>query len=129
MPGGLTSEDKIIVLASCATTAGLISGAVSGGIGGWITKHKLSVSLSGVLAGAFLGWLAGSIVGNILFPSVDGNVMIAKWGLDSLLLTLKGNIITSIVTAILISIPLTFITKSDFKEAAGPCIGASIVTG
>jgi hypothetical protein len=127
MLGGLTSGDKVIALASCATTAGLISGAVSGGIGGWIIKHKISVSALGVFTGALLGWVISGIVGKILFPSVDGNVMVAKWGPSSLPLTLKGNISVGLITAILISFLLAFITKNDFKQIAVPCVGASVV--
>ena len=122
---GLNPGDKVVALASAATTAGLVGGAVAGGIAGWIVKHKMVASVSMFFTGAFLGWVIGTMVGKAVFPAQAGNVMIAKWGPSSLPLTLKGNIIVCFVTAIAICGLMALIAKVEFKTIAAPCVGTS----
>ena len=110
---GLNLGDKVIALASASITAGVIAGAVTGGIAGWIVKHKIVVSVSGFFGGAILGWFIGMMVGKVLFPAQNGNVIIVKWGVNSIPLTLMGNIIASLVTAIVICGLMTLIAKVD----------------
>jgi len=129
MTEGLNPGDKVVALAVTATTAAIVAGAVTGAIAIWITKHKLTLSAAALLGGAILGWLLGMAIGKLLFPTSDGNVMIAKWGAQSLPLTLKGNIAASLVTSVAICGIIVLFTKVDFKAIATPCVGTSVILG
>jgi hypothetical protein len=127
MATGLKPGDTVIALASAAMTAAIVSGAVSGGIAGWILKHKTLVSISTLLVGAVVGWMIGAIVGKIMFPSSSGNIMVAKWGPGSLPLTLKGNIVAGVITALTICTLMALLAKVPFIKIALPSVGVSLI--
>ena len=129
MREGLNPGDKVIVLAAAATTAAIVAGAATGAIAAWIAKHKVAVSAATLLGGVLVGGIIGSIIGKLLFPALDGNVMIAKWGPHSLPLTLKGNIIASLVTSAVVCGLMTLTVKVEFKAIATLCIGTSVILG
>ena len=129
MPEGLNPGDKVIALAAAATTAAIVAGAATGAIGLWIAKHKIAASFVGLLGGAVIGCFIGMIVGKLIFPASSGNTMIAKWGPCSLPMTLKGDIIASVITAIMVCGLVSLVTKAEFSSIAGPCIGSSVALG
>ena len=129
MTEGLTSGDKVIVLADAAARSGLIAGAVAGGIAGWIAKHSIGLSMMAFFIGGFIGWLLGTVAGHIMFPERNGNVMVVKVGPSALPGLLKADIISSLVTAIVICGLMVLITKVDLGKIAGPCIGTAVVLG
>ena len=128
MADGLTPGDKVIALAAAARAAALVGGAVAGALAGWITKHKVTISGTAFIAGAIIGWITGTIVGQLIFPATEG-VIIAKWGPSSLPLVLKGNIIASFVSALIVCLLAVLIIKANIKAIAGPSIGVSVVIG
>jgi hypothetical protein len=129
MQEGLNPGDKVIALAAAATTAAVVAGAVTGTVAAWLTKHKALTSIAGLIGGVAIGWCIGELVGRLLFPASSGNKMIAKWGSAALPLTLKGNIVASLVTSLVICGLMVIIGKTEFKAIAGPCIGSSVVLG
>ena len=129
MTEGLTSGDKVIVLAPLAAISSLIAGAVAGGIAGWIAKHSMAISATAFFVGGLIGWFLGAVAGNIMFPEQNGNIMVVKWGPSALPWTLKGNIIASLVTAIVICGLMVLIAKVELGKIAGPCIGTAVVLG
>jgi hypothetical protein len=129
MPEALNPGDKVIDLAGAARTASLVSGVASGVISGWIMKHSLITAGGGIVLGAVLGWFLGSRLGKLLFPAPPGRVTIAKWGPSSLPLTLKGNIVSSLVTSVVICAMAALIPNTDIKTIAGISIIASILIG
>jgi hypothetical protein len=129
MPDGLNPGDKVVALAYAARSAALVGSAVASALAGWITTHKITIAGTALVAGAIVGWITGTIVGRFIFPASDGNVMIAKWGPSSLPLTLKGNIIATLVSALVVCLFAVLILKADIKTIAAPSIGASVVIG
>lgn len=129
MQEGLNPGDKVIALAAAATTAAIVAGAVTGAVAAWLTKHKALASIAGLIGGIAVGWCIGTLVGRLLFPASSGNTMIAKWGPASLPLTLKGNIVASLATSLVICGLTVIIGKTEFKAIASPCIGSSVVLG
>ena len=129
MTEGLNPGDKVIALASAATTAAIISGAAAGAIAVWMTKHKVLATIGGFVGGAVLGGIIGMLIGRLLFPTTDGNVTITKWGPSSLPLTLKGNILASLVVSLLVCGLMVIFGKAEMKTIAAPSIGTSIVLG
>ena len=129
MTEGLTSGDKVIVLADAAARSGLIAGAVAGGIAGWIAEHSIGLSMMAFFIGGFIGWLLGTVAGNIMFPERNGNVMVVKLGPSSLPWILKANIVAGPVTAIVVCGLMVLITKVDLGKIAGPSIGTAVVLG
>ena len=129
MQEGLSPGDKVIALAAAAKTAAIVAGAVTGAVAVWLMKHKAVASIAGLIGGAAIGWCIGTLAGRLLFPASSGNTMIAKWGPASLPLTLKGNIIASLATSLVICGLMVILGKAEFKNLAGPCIGSSVVIG
>lgn len=129
MTEGLNAGDKVIALAAAASTAAIVAGGVAGAVALWLTKHKLLLSFGGLLGGAILGWIIGNMVGRIIFPSSEGTVMIAKWGAQSLPLTIKGNVMASLAASLIVCGLTTIICQAEFKTVAGPCIGSAVTTG
>lgn len=129
MADGLNPGDKVIALAAAARAAALVGGAVASALAGWITTHKMTITGIALAVGAIIGWIIGTIVGRLLFPASDGNVMIAKWGPSSLPLTLKGNIIASFVSALVVCLLAGLILKADIKAIATLSIGVPVVIG
>lgn len=129
MQEGLNSGDKVIALAAAATTAAIVAGAVTGVIAAWVAKHKALASIAGLVGGAAIGWCIGSLVGRLLFPASSGNMIIAKWGPGSLPFTLKGNIVASLATSLVVCGLMVIVGKTEFKAIAGPCLGSSVLLG
>jgi hypothetical protein len=129
MADGLTPGDRVIALAAAARSAALVGGAVASALAGWITKHKLTVLGVAFIAGALIGWIIGTMVGQLIFPAEKGKVMIAKRDPSSLPLILKGNIIASFISALVICLLAILIIKADIKAIAGPSISVSVIIG
>ncbi|MFC1512368.1 hypothetical protein ACFL5H_04155 [Candidatus Latescibacterota bacterium] len=121
--------DKVIALTAVARTAAIVSGAASGAIAGWLVRHSLLAIVGSLFLGAVLGWLIGKIIGNIVFPAQNGTVMIAKGGPGSIPLTLKGNFIASLATALTISVLTILATGIGLETIAGLCVGTSVALG
>ncbi len=129
MQEGLNPGDKTIALAAAATTAAIVAGAVTGAVAAWLTKHKALASIVGLVGGVAIGWCIGTLAGRLLFPASSGNTMIAKWGPASLPLTLKGNVVASLATSLVICGLMIIIGKTEFRAIAGPCVGSSVLIG
>jgi len=126
MDNELNSGDKVIALAAAAMSAAILGGAIAGVLAGWIATHKISIAVIALIAGAIIGGILGIVVGKLIFPTSDGNVMVAKWGPSSLPLTLKGNIIACVVTSLVICLLAVLILKADILAIAVPSIGVSV---
>jgi hypothetical protein len=98
----LNPGDKVIALASAACTAAVLAGIVAGCVLGWITKHNLIITGAFVISGAIIGLAVGTVVGKVLFPAQAGQVMVMKTGRGSIHANLKGNVIASTATGIII---------------------------
>jgi hypothetical protein len=129
MTEGLNPGDKVIALASAATTAAIISGAAAGAIAVWLVKHEVLAAIGGFVGGAVLGGIVGMLVGRLVFPATDGNVTITKWGPSSLPLTMKGNIFASVAVSLLVCGLMAVFGKAEMKTIAAPSIGTSIALG
>lgn len=129
MPEGLKPGDMVVALASAARTAAIVAGVVAGAIAMWIARHKPVLSSVALLGGAVTGWIVGTLVGKIIFPATDGNVVVAKAGPASLPMTLKGNLVATLLTGIVVSILIVLLTKTDFKVIAPASIGAAVLVG
>ena len=116
-------------MASAVRTAAIVSGAVACAVAVWIARHKPALSLFALLAGAITGWIVGSVVGKMMFPAKDGYVFVAKAGLSSLPLTLKGNLVATFLTSITIAVLVALLTKTEFKVIAPASIGTAFLLG
>ena len=129
MPEGLNPGDKVVALAAAARTAALLAGMVAGGISGWIAKHNLLITSAFIFGGAITGWIVGTIVGKILFPAQSGKVMIVKAGPGSIHMTLKGSVIASFITGLIICALGILFVKADVKSIAIPTLCISVAIG
>jgi len=125
----INSGEKVILLAATAQSAGLVGGAVAGTMAGWITKHNVAIAGTAFVIGAFIGWTVGKIIGRFIFPAPDKQVKIVKRRPSSLPLTLKGNIVASFVSALVVCLIAVVILNADIVTIAGPSIGTSVVIG
>ena len=129
MPDRLNSGDRVIALAAAAQTAAIVAGAASGAIAMWIARHKVGFSTLGLLGGAVIGWIVGMLVGKIIFPATSGNVVITKVGAGSLSMTLRGNVVAALLTGLVVSLLIAFLTGTDFKTIKWASLGTSVVIG
>jgi hypothetical protein len=129
MPEGLNSGDSVIALAAAVRTAAFLAGIVTGGVSSWIVKHKLVITGAFVISGAITGWIVGTVVGKILFPAQAGHVMIVKTGPSSIPAIIKGDVIASLVTGMIICGLAMLFLKADIKDIALPSLCIPIVIG
>ena len=126
---GLQSGDRVIELASAVRTASLFAGIFAGAITGWLSQPKIVMSTMTAIGGGLFGYIVGMLIGRIIFPATSGNAMVAKVGLSSLLLTLKGGLPGAIVASVLASLIVSLILKNPIMTAIWPSLAAGIIVG
>jgi len=129
MPSPINPGERVVVLAYAARTAAIMSGMAAGLVSTWIVRHKPALLLFGLVGGAIIGWVVGMLIGGLLFPSSAGNMTVARVGPSSLPLTLKGNLVASLISGSAACIPIAILTKTDLRALVLPAIGVSILIG
>lgn len=128
-PEGLNPGDKIIELSAMCRTCAIVSGLVMGSYYAWVGTYKWTYSTAGFFAGGLSGYFVGSVVGAVLFPASTGNVMVAKAGVESLSSTLKGCLVASILTALIVGIIAAIITHIPIGRGLLIPTGISFLIG
>ena len=125
----LQRGDRVIVLAVVVRNASLFAGVAAGGLAGWLSQHKAGISAVAALGGGVVGFIIGMIMSRIIFPATSGNVVIAKVGMSSLALTLKGGITCAVIVSVLVSVLVSFLLENPITMGLWPSFAAGIIAG
>jgi hypothetical protein len=125
----LRPGNKVVELAAVVRTASLLTGAIVAALVSWIAKHKLTISCLSFVSGAIVGYVIGLALGRILFPATDGNVVVAKAGIASLRLTLKGGIFGSLLASLVVAVANSFFVEIQITLVIGPALGIGAIVG
>jgi len=126
---GLQSGDRVIELAASVRTASLVAGIAAGAITGWLLQHEIVLSAITALGGGVVGYITGMLIGRIVFPATSDNIVVAKAGVASLPLTLKGGIPGAIIASVLVSVLASLIMKNPIMAGLWPSLAGGIVIG
>lgn len=112
-PEPLKPGDVVIELAGLTKTSGLIVGGIASGVSAWLALHNFLSAAVAFVVGCVFGHFSSIPIGKWLFPSRQGKIFVVKHGKQSLPLTLRASLSSSLVSALVCSAAIGILANAE----------------
>ena len=126
---GLQSGDKVVDLAAATRTASVFAGFFAGVTTGWFSQHKIVDAGIAGLGGGVVGYIVARLLGRILCPAPPGKSVVAKLGISSLPLTLKGALPGAFFTSVSVKVVFSLVMANPIMPGMWSSLAVGIVVG
>ncbi len=128
MSDDLQPGDRVIELAAMSRSAGMFSGLIAIPLTVFCLTRSWLWTVLAIIAGLVIGYGVALTMGRLMFPTVDGNVVVVKHGSGSIFAAMRASLAPSIVISVLMVV-VTMVLPGPQIWAGSIGIAATLVVG